>query len=132
MKEKALNCFQGAASATGARLEYQWGDISYAPMLNNSFASSLSGIDEDVELANNTGNTVAEIIDDGSIIATYGESPLEAMAIVATVSTNGTWQYRLQESLFQSNQPLFHMDQYLGYSGYRQNGENHRSAHDLL
>jgi amidohydrolase len=35
LKEKVLNCFIGAATATGARLEYRWGDIRYAPMRNN-------------------------------------------------------------------------------------------------
>jgi amidohydrolase len=35
LKEKVLNCFRGAAVATGARLEYKWDELSYAPMLNN-------------------------------------------------------------------------------------------------
>ena len=35
LKEKVLNCFKGAAQATGARLEYEWDELSYAPMLNN-------------------------------------------------------------------------------------------------
>jgi len=35
LKEKVLNCFVGAATASGARLEYKWGDIRYAPMRNN-------------------------------------------------------------------------------------------------
>jgi len=35
LKERVLNCFIGAATATGARLEYRWGDIRYAPMHNN-------------------------------------------------------------------------------------------------
>ena len=35
LKEKVLNCFKGAAQATGARLEYKWDELSYAPMLNN-------------------------------------------------------------------------------------------------
>lgn len=35
LKEKVLNCFKGAAQATGARLEYKWDALSYAPMLNN-------------------------------------------------------------------------------------------------
>lgn len=34
LKEKVLNCFAGAATATGARLEYRWGE-RYAPMRNN-------------------------------------------------------------------------------------------------
>lgn len=35
LKQKVLNCFQGAAMATGARLEYRWDELCYAPMLNN-------------------------------------------------------------------------------------------------
>jgi amidohydrolase len=35
LKEKVLNCFTGAAVATGARLEYKWDDTYYAPLLNN-------------------------------------------------------------------------------------------------
>ena len=35
MKQKVLNCFIGAATATGARLEYKWDELCYAPMLNN-------------------------------------------------------------------------------------------------
>ena len=35
LKGKVLNCFVGAATATGARLEYQWGKIVYAPLCNN-------------------------------------------------------------------------------------------------
>ncbi len=35
LKEKVLNCFVGAATATGARLEYHWGKVRYAPLRNN-------------------------------------------------------------------------------------------------
>lgn len=35
LKQKVLNCFQGAATATGARLEYRWDELCYAPMFNN-------------------------------------------------------------------------------------------------
>ena len=35
LKKKVLNCFVGAAAATGARLEYQWGKVLYAPLRNN-------------------------------------------------------------------------------------------------
>jgi amidohydrolase len=35
LKEKVLNCFVGGAVATGARLEYHWGDVLYAPLRNN-------------------------------------------------------------------------------------------------
>jgi amidohydrolase len=35
LKEKVLDCFVGAATATGARLEYHWGGVRYAPLRNN-------------------------------------------------------------------------------------------------
>ncbi|MBN2240423.1 MAG: M20 family metallopeptidase [Dehalococcoidales bacterium] len=35
LKEKVLNCFKGAAEATGAELVYTWDDVCYLPMLNN-------------------------------------------------------------------------------------------------
>jgi len=35
LKQRVLNCFKGAATATGARLKYQWGEVRYAPMRNN-------------------------------------------------------------------------------------------------
>jgi amidohydrolase len=35
LKQRVINCFIGAATASGARLEYKWGDIHYAPLLNN-------------------------------------------------------------------------------------------------
>ncbi len=35
LKEQVLNCFAAASVATGARLQYGWGDITYAPLLTN-------------------------------------------------------------------------------------------------
>ncbi len=35
LKEKVINCFIGAATASGARLEYQWGRVRYATLRNN-------------------------------------------------------------------------------------------------
>jgi metal-dependent amidase/aminoacylase/carboxypeptidase family protein len=35
LNERVLNCFIGAATASGAQLEYKWGDIHYAPLRNN-------------------------------------------------------------------------------------------------
>jgi amidohydrolase len=35
LKEKVLDCFVSGATATGARLEYRWGKVRYAPMRNN-------------------------------------------------------------------------------------------------
>jgi amidohydrolase len=41
LKEKVLDCFVGGATATGARLEYRWGDIRYAPLRNNMTLAKL-------------------------------------------------------------------------------------------
>jgi metal-dependent amidase/aminoacylase/carboxypeptidase family protein len=35
LKGRVLNCFIGAATATGAKLKYQWGKVRYAPLRNN-------------------------------------------------------------------------------------------------
>jgi len=35
LKERVLNCFMGAATATGAKLKYKWGEVRYAPLRNN-------------------------------------------------------------------------------------------------
>jgi len=35
LKQRVLNCFIGAATASGARLEYKWGEMRYSPMRNN-------------------------------------------------------------------------------------------------
>ena len=35
LKVRVLNCFKGAALASGARLEYRWADITYAPIRAN-------------------------------------------------------------------------------------------------
>jgi len=35
LKQRVINCFIGAATASGARLEYKWGNTRYAPMRNN-------------------------------------------------------------------------------------------------
>jgi amidohydrolase len=41
LKQKVINCFIGAATASGARLEYRWGDVSYAPMRSNLILARL-------------------------------------------------------------------------------------------
>ncbi len=35
LKERVLNCFVGAATATGAELKYRWDEARYATMINN-------------------------------------------------------------------------------------------------
>ncbi len=41
LKERVVNCLKGAATATGARLEYKWSDYYYAAMKNNMTAAQL-------------------------------------------------------------------------------------------
>jgi amidohydrolase len=41
LKQKVIKCFEGAALATGARLDYKWHDIVYAPMKNNLVLAQL-------------------------------------------------------------------------------------------
>ena len=35
LKGRVINCFTGAATASGARLEYKWGEVRYSPLRNN-------------------------------------------------------------------------------------------------
>jgi amidohydrolase len=54
LKQEVVKCFEGAALATGARLEYKWADVVYEPMKNNLtlarlFASNLETLGRKVE-----------------------------------------------------------------------------------
>jgi len=35
LEERVLDCFRGAAKATGAEMKYKWDDVCYSPMRNN-------------------------------------------------------------------------------------------------
>jgi amidohydrolase len=35
LKQRVINCFMGAATASGSRLEYRWANIRYIPVRNN-------------------------------------------------------------------------------------------------
>jgi len=41
LEQKVLNCFIGAAQATGARLEYRWDELRYATMRSNMILARL-------------------------------------------------------------------------------------------
>jgi amidohydrolase len=41
LKDRVLDCFKGAATATGARLKYKWADVRYAAMRNNLAMAAL-------------------------------------------------------------------------------------------
>ncbi len=56
LEPKVLNCFIGAATATGAQLKYKWDDLRYATMLNNLvlaqlFAHNMESLGRKVSLA---------------------------------------------------------------------------------
>ena len=49
LKERVLNCFRGAAAASGAKFNYRWGEVQYAPMRHNlalaqAFADNLTAL----------------------------------------------------------------------------------------
>ena len=56
LKQKVINCFMGAATASGARLEYRWGNIRYVPVRNNLtlarlFRQNMQSLGRKVKLA---------------------------------------------------------------------------------
>ncbi|MBI3040419.1 MAG: M20 family metallopeptidase [Chloroflexi bacterium] len=56
LKQKVLNCFIGAATATGARLEYKWSNVRYDSMRNNLvlaqlFAQNMDSLGRNVTLS---------------------------------------------------------------------------------
>ncbi len=57
LKQKVLNCFIGAATASGARLEYRWQEFHYAPMRNNLemarlFIANMNSLGRNTQLYN--------------------------------------------------------------------------------
>jgi len=59
LKQRVINCFTGAATASGARLEYKWGDIRYAPLRNNLslaqlFSQNMQSLGRKVKLSDPT------------------------------------------------------------------------------
>jgi len=60
LKQKVLNCFLGAATATGAQLEYKWDSVRYNPMRNNLtlaglFARNMKSLGRTVSLSDPEG-----------------------------------------------------------------------------
>jgi amidohydrolase len=59
LEEKVIDCFNGAALATGAELRYKWGEVRYAPMLNNLtmaelFRTNFHSLGRDIPLGDTT------------------------------------------------------------------------------
>ena len=64
LQEKVLNCFRGAATATGARLEYRLDDVRYAPMRNNMalarlFAGNMERLGRRVQLVDSSSSSIS-------------------------------------------------------------------------
>ncbi len=60
LQERVINCFRGAATASGARLEYRWDPLCYAPMHGNAvlaqlYAANLGSLGRDARLVDNSG-----------------------------------------------------------------------------
>jgi amidohydrolase len=56
LKKRVLNCFIGAAKATGAEMRYKWDDVCYLPMQNNlkmaeHFADNMKILGRDTSIA---------------------------------------------------------------------------------
>ncbi len=64
---------------------------NHAPVLDVSHSPALSRIS--VDEFGNSGNSVAEIVTDGSVTDADADSPAESIAVTAADNTNGVWQY---------------------------------------
>ncbi len=71
-----------------------------APVLNVTPTPTLTSIA--VNSSNSTGNTIAEIVVDGSITDADG-TPAEAIALTGVNDANGTWQYSINGGTSWSN-----------------------------
>jgi amidohydrolase len=59
LKERVIDCFAGAAAASGAKLEYRWAEVRYAAMLNNLtmarlFKRNMQSLGHNIPLGNAT------------------------------------------------------------------------------
>jgi amidohydrolase len=59
LEARVIDCFNGAAVATGAELKYKWGEVRYAPMLNNLtlaelFRNNFLSLGRDIPLGDTT------------------------------------------------------------------------------
>ncbi len=67
--------------------------VNDAPVLNTAYSPVLTAINEDVTTS--AGNTVAEIVVNGSITDPDVATAPEAIAITSVDNANGDWQYQL-------------------------------------
>ena len=107
LKQKVLNCFLGAATASGARLKYRWSELQYAPMCNNLtmarlFAKNMRSLGRKMKLANpsqtfgstDTGNVSQIVPSIHPFVAiapseVSGHSPEFAAAAASETGMNG-------------------------------------------
>ena len=59
LEARVIDCFNGASVATGAELRYTWGEVRYAPMLNNLtlaelFRNNFISLGRDIPLGDTT------------------------------------------------------------------------------
>ncbi len=64
LKQKVINCFIGASTASGAQLKYKWGDVRYAPMHNNLllarlFTRNMRSLGRRVALSNTSNGVIS-------------------------------------------------------------------------
>ncbi|MFA5308581.1 MAG: M20 family metallopeptidase [Dehalococcoidales bacterium] len=62
LREKVLNCFAGAAAATGAELKYRWAGVRYAAMRNNMtlarlFKNNMESLGQPIPLGDTAEST---------------------------------------------------------------------------
>jgi uncharacterized delta-60 repeat protein len=88
------NVVDGNGGSVAATQSFNLAGVNDAPVLDASASPVLTAIAEDT--SNPSGNTIAEIIVNGSItdVDVAGIAP-KAIAISAVDNTNGTWQYQL-------------------------------------
>jgi len=72
-----------------------------APVLNADFSPALSRINPNY--FDNRGDTVSDIIADGSVSDANTETPPESVAVVAADNTNGKWQYAEEQGMSWNN-----------------------------
>ncbi|MGB0721688.1 MAG: DUF4347 domain-containing protein [Gammaproteobacteria bacterium] len=82
----------GIEDSTIASVSVSIQTVNSAPVLDDSVSPVLDTIDEDVDSGDNSGNTIAEIVVDGSITDVDGDA-VEAIAIFAVDDANGRWEY---------------------------------------
>ncbi|GEM_PF-1710503 len=84
----------GGASAFSEASDEAWIEVkspNRAPVLNIGMFPALSPINKNS--FDSSGNSVAEIVADGSISDADNKTPPEAIAVVAADNTNGVWEY---------------------------------------